>query len=108
MHIIEHEINANQLKAIGDKIIVIVDALPVRSEFIITPEYGGRKPVTGIVISRGSRVTYVEEGDRVFFTRFTGREFIYNRDKFQILVENEVFAIIPNEMECEEIAGTRI
>lgn len=97
-------IDIQNLKAIGDDCIVLVDEMPLRSEFIICPEFGGRKPVTGVVISVGERVNYTSIGHRIFFTRFTGREFNYDDKKYQILKESEIFAVIPEDVECEEKA----
>ena len=98
------DLNIANIQAVGDEIIVLVDKMPLHSEFIICPEFGGRKPVTGVVISVGNRAKYVQLGQRIFFTRFTGREFIYEEKKYQILKEIEIFAVIPEDVECEEKA----
>lgn len=104
MKLVEHEIDTLKIKAVGDSVIVLVDSLPELSHLLITPDFGGRKPVTGLVFSIGSRVEYAEIGDRLFFTRFTGREFWYNDNKYQVLIEGEIFAKVDLEVDCVEIA----
>lgn len=80
------------------RVLVRVDPLPeVSKGGIITPDFGGKKSVTGEVISIGRDCT-VQIGERVMFSRFASRQIEEDGTILMILDEEQIFATISDDV----------
>lgn len=92
------------LKPLGDRLIVEpVETEEVTASGIVLPETAKEKPQQGKVLAvgpgrrddEGKRIEMdVKEGDRVLFAKYAGAEIKIEGDKYLILKESDVLAIV--------------
>jgi chaperonin GroES len=95
-------------KVLGDRILVQRDPLLEQVEgLLLMPENIEKKPSSGTVITCGSKVEDVQEGDKVFFNEYAG----YFLDTDQTLEESDLIVMredeilaIEQEAESAEVA----
>jgi len=84
-----------KIKPIGSKLLIkpiLVEK--VLASGIIIPDTVTEKPVQAKVISCGSRVHEVKEGDMILYSKFAGTEVEVAGVKYLLINEAEVFAIL--------------
>jgi len=93
------------LRTIGDKIVVFLDKEEeVTTEGgIIIPESVTNRPIAGTVLATGAGEydnkgnlipMTIDEGKRVFCTRYSGTTIKYNNDEYLVVRERDILAII--------------
>lgn len=93
-----------KLKPLGDRLIVQpIEQEEVTASGIVLPETAKEKPMQGKVLAvgpgarkdDGSRAAVdVEEGDTVLYAKYAGTEVKLGDDKYLILRETDVLAIV--------------
>ncbi len=84
-----------QLQALRDNIIVKPDKYPEKIGSIYTPESKKRDRTNfGVVISVGKDLGDVSIGDKVFFSKFHGTEFVVNGVRYLRLEKEDVDGVI--------------
>jgi chaperonin GroES len=95
-----------QLVPIGDKVVVKRDASADKTPGgIIVPDTAKEKPRKGLVLAvgtgkyEGDRLVplSVKAGDNVLFSAYSGTEVEVAKEKFLILAESEILAILKQE-----------
>lgn len=109
MYIVGHDIDLMKLSATGNDVLLLVDKIDEHRGLIITPDFGGKKSVSGVVMSIGSRVKAdVRLGQRVLFNRFSGKEINYDNIKVQTVHENEIIAELSDDVKLTGLEMTRV
>ena len=84
-----------KMKAVGKKILL--DPTPIelktKSGIILQPKIE-EKPNKGTVVSVGSEVSEVKDGDVVFFNKYTPAEIEEDGKKYFILKEEDIYTIV--------------
>lgn len=83
-----------KLYAIKDRLIVKREE-SIASSGLIMPEEGNL--IKGIVISAGEESDYVESGHKIYFNKSSAQELGSSDDKFFVLLEKDVLAVIIEE-----------
>lgn len=88
------------LQGVKDKVVVEVLAEEQVTEAgIIIPEGFKKVPQShGRVVSVGKEVTDVKVGDIVLFAEFGGQTFLLNNRMYRVLIENEVYGVLMDEI----------
>lgn len=64
-----------------------------RTGTIIIPDEAKRRPVTGVILSKGKDVTEFEVGSRVLYTNYTGTDFeLKGGIKLRIMMDHDVMS----------------
>lgn len=72
-----------------------IESESVTKSGIIIPDSAQEKPVKGIVEAIGTdKNLTVKIGDTVLYSKYSGTEIKINEDRFLIMRESEIFAII--------------
>lgn len=85
----------SKIKAFGSKILIEVES-PERiteSGIILQPkkdEVSGR----GVVVSVGEEIKDINEGNLIFFNKFTGAEIEYNKFKYLVIRKEDIHAVV--------------
>ena len=97
----------NKIKPIRDKILVKCIKVDAKtSGGIIIPETAKKKPLRGIIITLGSgkindkgnvEPFIVKVGDEVLFDAFAGQEVTIEREKYLIMNEPNILAVVIGE-----------
>jgi len=93
-----------RVEPIGDKIVVKrEEAEDKTAGGIILPDAAQQKPLQGRVLSIGDGIQLpngarakpqVREGDRVYFTQYSGNEVIVDNEELIILSESDILAVL--------------
>lgn len=94
------------IKPLADRLVVKpLEEEEVTPSGIVLPETAKEKPQKGEVLAvgpgarddKGERIKpEVSEGDKVLFAKYAGTEIKIDRDKYLILKESDILAIITN------------
>jgi chaperonin GroES len=95
---------AVRVRPLGDRVVVrIIDAKEQRHGSIIIPDTAKEKPQEGEVIavgpgrrldSGGVAAPEVKKGDRVLFGKYSGSEIALADDKYLMLRESDILAVL--------------
>lgn len=91
------------IKPIRDKILVKQDEPEKVSKGIIIPDSANQKPMSGIIVEIGDGIysfngtlipMICKKGDKVFFRKNSGVEIEYENEKYLMMSEDDIYAII--------------
>lgn len=84
------------LTPLGQKIIIKCLRPKEKVGTIIVPVTAQEKPQMGIVqaIGKGPEEFQVKEGDKVLFAKYSGTEIEFDGEKFLIMNEEDILAIV--------------
>jgi chaperonin GroES len=93
-----------KLTPLGDRVIVkLLEAEEINKGGIIIPDTAKERPQEGEVIAvgkgrhdnKGGRIAMeVKKGDRVLFGKYAGNEITLDDDKYMVMKEEEIWAIV--------------
>jgi len=85
----------SKIKPLGSRIVVKVDAVKetTNSGIVLAPS-NQEKQNRGEVLSIGLEVKYVNIGDKVLYSSYSGTPVVLNEEQILIIKETEVLAII--------------
>jgi chaperonin GroES len=93
-----------KLTPIGDRVIIkLLDQEEVKKGGIIIPDTAKERPQEGevVAVGKGKRNNAgeyikmeVKKGDRVLFGKYSGSEISIDDDKFLVVKEDEIIAIV--------------
>lgn len=91
------------LKPLGDRVVLKAEDEEQTVGGIVLASNAKNKPTTGKVVAVGPgkaldngqvRELSVKEGDKVLFDKYAGSEVEYNGEKFLVVHENDLVAIV--------------
>lgn len=92
-----------KFKVIYDRVLIKRDG-KVETSHLMIPDNVKKSPRTGVVISTGEEVKYIEVGNRVVFSEYAGHFLDATQDLTEsdliVMREDEVLAIEDGEVEA--------
>ncbi|MCH5240830.1 MAG: co-chaperone GroES [Muribaculaceae bacterium] len=87
------------LKPLADRVLIKpTPAEEVTMSGIIIPDSAKEKPLRGTVLAVGNGTKdeemHLKEGDQVLYGKYAGTEIEYEGDKYLIMRQSDVFAVI--------------
>ncbi|KRM03223.1 co-chaperone GroES [Limosilactobacillus gastricus] len=91
------------LKPLGDRVVLKAEDEEQTVGGIVLASNAKNKPTTGTVVAVGPGKTLdngqvrelsVKEGDKVLFDKYAGSEVEYNGDKYLVVHENDLVAVV--------------
>lgn len=91
------------LKPLGDRVVLKAEDEEQTVGGIVLASNAKNKPTTGTVVAVGPgkaldngqvRKLSVKEGDKVLFDKYAGSEVEYNGDKYLVVHENDLVAVV--------------
>lgn len=83
------------LRPLADRVVITkLEEEKKTSGGIIIPDTATEKPLNGVVISVGTKVSELKEGDKVVFGKYAGTEVKVEGTTYLVLKEEEVLAVL--------------
>ena len=86
------------IKPLADRVLIKPDAAEEKVGTIIIPDSAKEKPLKGKVMAVGNgtkdETMILKEGDEVLYGKYAGTEIEFGQDKFLIMRQSDVLAII--------------
>lgn len=87
------------LKPLADRVLILPSpAEEVTASGIIIPDSAKEKPLQGTVVAAGAGTAdekmELKEGDTVFYGKYAGTEIEYQGEKYLIMRQSDVLAIV--------------
>ena len=81
------------MRPLNDRILIRRDDEETRSKGgLYIPDAAKEKPAKGVVVAVGPKVAFVNEGDRVLFSKYAGNEIVLDDVPHVICREDELLA----------------
>lgn len=83
------------LRPLADRVVITkLEEEKKTSGGIIIPDTATEKPLNGVVISVGTKVSELKEGDKVVFGKYAGTEVKVEGTTYLVMKEEEVLAVL--------------
>lgn len=82
-----------------DIILVTIEKAPdmIGDAGLVQPDMAKEKPYHGTILRTGPDVKYLKAGDRIVFTKYSGKPIVVDNVKFQYMKEAEVVGVLEDD-----------